>query len=143
MIGRFSLLALCVATTAQAKTPPATLEAPDAVALADASRGGKIGRFAMTVANTDKIGTIVFLNSTADYRAPDDLSFRISPNVVKTLTRRYGETPETYFRNKRVVVDGTIRREMIVNKDYGRTVGFNRWQHTVRILQASQIVSVD
>jgi hypothetical protein len=127
----------------QAKAPPVTLDAPAAVALAEASKGGKTGRFAMTVANTGKVGGAAFLNSSTDYRAPDDLTFRIAPNVVKTLTKRYGEAPETFFRGKHVVVDGTIRRVLIVNKEYGRIVSANRWQHTVGILLASQIVSVE
>ncbi len=143
MVGRSALLALLMATAAPARTLHATLDVPDAVALADSSERGQAGRFEMTVAATGRDGGATFLNSSSDYRAPGDLSFRISPNVVKTLTKRYGEAPDSYFRGKHVVVDGTIRRELIVNKEYGRTISANRWQHTVRILFPSQIVSVE
>jgi hypothetical protein len=138
-----ALLILGAAATAQAELPPKPLEAAEAIALADASKGGQAGRFAMTVASTGHVGSLIYLNSSADYRAPDDLAFRLAPNVVKTLTKRYRMTPDSYFRGKRVVVDGTIRRELIVNKEYGRLVSLNRWQHTVRILWPSQIVSAD
>lgn len=128
-----------------AKAPPASYDVPGAIAAADAAkpRLGARGRFEMTVAATGQVGGATFLNSSTDYRAPDDLSLRLSPNVVKALERRYGTPPLAYFRGKHVVVDGTVRRVMIVDEDYGRTIGFNRWQHTVRVLFPSQIVSVE
>ncbi|UYY58223.1 hypothetical protein [Sphingomonas sp. S2-65] len=116
--------------------------AAEAVALADASKRGKQGVFEMDVKGTGRIGSVVFLNSEADYRSPDALTFRIAPNVRKALERRYGASPETYLRGKHVVVKGTVARQMIVNTKNGRVVDFNRWQHTVKILLESQIVSV-
>jgi PhoPQ-activated pathogenicity-related protein len=99
----------------------------------------------MQVAATGRVGGAIFLNSSDDYRAPDDLSFRLSPNVVAVLTRQYGESPETYFRGKTITVDGTVRRVLIVNRDdyFPRHIlSANRWQHMVRILLPHQIVSV-
>jgi len=109
-------------------------------------RVGAEGRFNMQVAATGQVGGAIFLNSSGDYRAPDDLSFRLSPNVVAELTRRYGESPETYLLHKTVTVDGTVRRELIVNRDDyfpKHILSANRWQHTVRILFARQILSAE
>ena len=115
--------------------------AAEAVAIADARQRGTQGVFEMDVKSTGRIGSVVFLNSEADYRSPAALTFRIAPNVRKALERRYGASPETYFQGKHVVVKGTVARQMIVNKKNGRIVDFNRWQHTVKILLESQIVS--
>jgi hypothetical protein len=128
-----------------AKAPPQPIGPAEAVAMAEAARPaqGEHGRFRMTVAATGQVGGATFLNSAPDYRAPDDLSLRLSPNVVKALTRRYGEAPLTYLRGRTVTVDGVVRREMIVDADHNRPIGFNRWQHTVRVLLPGQIVSVE
>lgn len=139
----FLLAAIAAQTAAVPQDRTRAMEPPEAIALADSARRGKTGRFAMTVAATGRAGGGVFLNSTPDYRAPDDLSFRLSPNVTAALRRRYGQPPETFLRGKHVVVDGTIRRELIANRVNPHLATFNRWQHTVRILFPSQIVSVD
>jgi hypothetical protein len=147
-MGRLSCFAL-LSLPVHAGTPADTVIAPpQAIALADGARPktGVAGRFAMRVAATGRVGGEVFLNSSSDYRAPDDLTLRLSPNVVAELTRRYGASPETYFRDKAITVDGTVRRELIVNRnDYfpNHVLSANRWQHTVRILFARQILSVE
>jgi hypothetical protein len=140
----FALLAL--PALAGAPSGPAIAPA-QAIAMADAAKPqrGAEGRFVMQVAATGRVGGAIFLNSSDDYRAPDDLSFRLSPNVVAVLTRQYGESPETYFRGKTITVDGTVRRVLIVNRDdyFPRHIlSANRWQHMVRILLPHQIVSV-
>jgi hypothetical protein len=133
-----------LALLAAAKAPPQTATPAEAITLADAAtpRIGASGRFAMTVVETGQVGGAVFLNSSADYRAPGDLSLRLSPNVVKALTRQYGAAPAAYFKGRQVVVDGTVRRERIVDTINSHAVGFDRWQHVVRILFPHQIVSV-
>lgn len=147
-----SLFVACLALLslpARAGTPTDTvILPPQAIAMADAARPrhGATGRFAMLVASTGRVGGVVFLNSSADYRAPDDVSFRISPNVVAALTRQYGAPPETALKGKTVTIDGTARRVLIVNSDEyfpKHVLSANRWQHEVRILLAHQIVSVE
>ena len=148
---RTSWLVCCslLALPARAGLPSDVVVAPaQAIAMADAARPreGAAGRFAMQVAATGRVGGAVFLNSVGDYRARDDLSFRLSPNVVAALVRRYGAPPETYLRGRTITVDGTVRRELVVNRDdyFPRHIlSANRWQHTVRILFAHQIVSIE
>lgn len=116
----------------------------EAIAMAEASEAGRAGRFEMDVVATGRVGGAVFLNSSSDYRAPDDVSFRLSPNVVKELTRRFGEPPELFLKSKHVVVDGTVKRELIVNKSpyFDQAISPNRWQHIVRVMFARQLVSI-
>jgi len=141
----FALLSL----SARAAPPSLTMiEPPQAIAMADAAtpRMGAAGRFSMRVATTGRVGGSVFANSSSDYRAPDDLSFRFSPNVVAEFTRRYGTSPELALKGKTLIVDGTVRRVLIVDRDDyfpKHILGADRWQHMVRILFAHQIVAVE
>jgi hypothetical protein len=138
--------AMLMASAGYAKDAPPPVTGPqDAIVMADAANAGHAGRFAMTVASVGHVRGEVFLNSSADYRAPDDLTFRLSPNVVSGFRKEFGQSPETYFLGKHVVMDGTVRRVLIVNTDdyFHRVVSANRWQHMVRILFAHQLVSAD
>ena len=142
MFLRFIAAVTLLVSPLAAQSDDKVYSAAEAVALADARKHGKQGVFEMDVKATGRIGNVVFLNSEADYRSPDALTFRIAPNVRKALERRYGASPEAYFQGKHVVVKGTVARQMIVNMKNGRAVDFNRWQHTVKILLESQIVSI-
>lgn len=130
-------------------TSPAMADTAQAIgsraAIAKSDKTGRdiVGRFEMVVAATGKATTAVYLNSDADYRAPGDVTFRLAPYVARAVLKRYGGTSERWFVGKRIVVDGTLRREPIVNTAYGRVVSANRWQHVVRVLFARQIVSVE
>ncbi len=114
-----------------------------AIIAADTARNGYHGRFAMTVLNTGKLRHATYLNSTEDYRASDVLTFRLAPNVARVLAKRYGIPAEQYLKGKRVIVDGIVQRQMIVNTEYGRVRGFNRWTHEVYVRLPSQIVAVE
>jgi len=136
------ILVACLALVAAAP-PMSPIEPAAAVAMADAGRTGQSARFVMTVAQVGRVNGSAFLNSQPDYRAPDDLSFQLKPNVVKALERRFGQ-PVEMLVGKRVVVNGTVRRTVIVNEtaSFHRGQTFNRWQHLVPILFEHQIVSI-
>ncbi|CAN5344135.1 hypothetical protein BH09PSE3_BH09PSE3_04870 [soil metagenome] len=145
---RWLALGLLVSTAGHAKDVAPPIGPTEAIAKIDASRvghGAYAGRFEMKVLATGHVGGSVFLNSSTDYRAPDDLSLRLLPNVVAAFTKRFGQSPETYFIGKHVVVDGTIKRELIVNTDryFHRVKSLNRWQHSIQIVFANQLISVD
>lgn len=131
------------ASSAGAQSVKQVLEAPQAIATADARPRGYHGRFVMTVLGTGKERKATYLNSAADYRSPESLTFRLAPNVAGVLTKRYGAPAEQYLKGKRVTVEGIVRRQMIVNTKYGRTQSFNRWGHEVYIRLPSQILAVE
>ncbi len=136
------LIGLALSTAAHGRERP-TLAPPAAVALADALKNGGSGRFEMTVASTGMVRDVLFLNSGEDYRASDDLTFEIAPNIAHELAERFGAPPETYLKGKHIVVDGTVRRVLIVNSTAGVAFSANRWQHVVRIQFTKQLVSID
>jgi len=136
------LIAVAASTAVHGRERP-TLAPPAAVALADALRNGGSGRFEMTVVSTGMVRDVLFLNSGEDYRAPDDLIFEIAPNIARELAERFGAPPEIYLKGKHIIVDGTVRRVLIVNSTAGVAFSANRWQHVVRIEFAKQLVSID
>jgi hypothetical protein len=121
----------------------ATIAAADAIAMADAtSTNGRSGRFEIFVASAAKGRNATFLNSSADYRALDNLAFSLSPAVANMLAKRLGARPEQFLVGRRVVVDGIVIREAVAKLVAGRPHDLDRWQHMVRVEQVSQLVRV-
>lgn len=137
------LSAVLVTLPAHADGQKPVLEPSQAIVAADASRNGRHGRFVMTVLATGKERKATYLNSSEDYRSPDNVTFRLAPNVAGVLTKRYGSPAEQFLKGKRVIVEGIIERRMIVNTEYGRAKSFNRWAHEVYVRLPSQIIAVD
>lgn len=143
---RYTLPALAlIAVTAGAQTEsgPRVYAPSEAIELAKSMPSGKSVRFEMVVVATGKTPRGTFLNSTADYRAPDNLTFRLTPVVAKALSKFYGAPAEIYFKGKRIVVDGRVREELIANVAYGEVRSVNRYQHQVDVDRVSQLVSLE
>ena len=137
------LPAVLVTLPAHADGQKPVLEPSQAIVAADTSRKGRHGRFVMTVLATGKERKATYLNSSEDYRSPDNVTFRLAPNVAGVLTKRYGNPAEQFLKGKRITVEGIVERRMIVNAEYGRTKSFNRWAHEVYIRLPSQIIAID
>ena len=81
----FAALAIALVSAASS-TPVQVHSAADAIKMADDASGrGKSGRFELTVQSTDKTNHATFLNSTDDYRRPDDLTVSFLPVVAREL----------------------------------------------------------
>lgn len=142
----FALMILAAASVmlpAHVDASKPVLEPSQAIAAADAAPKGRHGRFVMTVLATGKERKATYLNSSEDYRSPDNVTFRLAPNVAGVLTRRYGSPAEQFLKGKRVTVQGIVERRMIVNTEYGRAKSFNRWAHEVYVRLPSQIIAID
>jgi hypothetical protein len=135
-----SVIFLAMAVPLVGNAPGDRVMAPaEAVSLIDSSSRPVKGMFEMTVAAVGHERSVTFVNSAADYRSRDCLTFRLSPNVVRSLEKRYGQPVDRYLLGKHVTVKGTLRRELIVNKQGGVVIDANRWQHVVRVLLADQL----
>lgn len=112
----------------------------EAIALADAHpERSTRGVYRMTVAAAERNPNALYLNSSADYRAPDDVTFRLTPSAARTLEKRLGAPPEVALIGKTVTVHGDIRAVPIVNSFGGQPRSFNRYQHSVLVREASQL----
>jgi hypothetical protein len=124
--------------SAEVGTPP---KGPaEAIALADAdSQRGVSGVYRMKVAAAARGVNAVYLNSSADYRAPDDLTFHLTLRAAKTLEKRLGAKPEVALLGKTVIVRGVVKAVPIANTVAGRPASFNRYQHSVLVEAADQL----
>jgi hypothetical protein len=145
------LLTTIIGWSAAALAPQATapIAPADAIVMAD-RRGvsrtpglGAGGRFVMTVAAPGRTGRGIYLNSSADYRSPDNVSFFLRPVVGQRLEKKYGAPSEAWFKGRRVIVDGVVRKIAIVNTVGGRAHDLNRYAYEIDVDQVAQVVSVD
>ena len=131
-------LVMATVTAASAAGP---LNPAEAIALAEAhSNRGTTGVFQMKVAAAERRPNALYLNSVADYRSPDDVTFNITPIVAKMLEKRLGSKPETALIGKNVTVRGELKLLPVADMLAGRPHSLNRYQHTVFVRDASQIV---
>ncbi|MDO6416524.1 hypothetical protein Q4F19_19230 [Sphingomonas sp. BIUV-7] len=116
------------------------LEPADAIALADVHRErGSPGTFKMKVAAAERTPYALYLNSSVDYRSPDDVTFHLTPSAAKTLEKRLGAKPEVALIGKTVTVSGEIRAVPIANTVNGQARSLNRYQHTVLVREAARL----
>jgi hypothetical protein len=110
---------------------------------AEASPKGIRGFFELRVKATGKPKNIVFLNSELDYRDPRNISIAISPKVAESFMKKYGETPELFLKNKRIIVYGEVRKVKISFGCNGkRNKNQYYYQTHVRVGSLSQILIV-
>lgn len=133
--------ALLLASSTFASPPASPIAPPQAIAMAaKAGPAGVRGTFVMQVAATGTSHGHVFLNSQDDYRDPGNLSINIAPWITDKMTSRFGAPPETFFKDKRIVVHGTVKRVPIGISDNKYTPPKQVYFQThVDVLQASQI----
>ncbi|RMB55846.1 hypothetical protein C8J44_1110 [Sphingomonas sp. PP-CE-3A-406] len=135
-----ALLSFIVATaTAESATIP--MSPPQAIALAEAHPNrATTGVFAMKVAAAERRPNALYLNSDADYRSPNDITFNITPIVADMLEKRLGSKPENALIGKNITVKGELKLLPVANMLAGQPRSLNRYQHTVFVRDASQIV---
>ena len=136
--------ALFFALPAIAQSPPplpnGTMSPSDAVTAGAKDRDGKRGTFGMFVRSTGQSGGHVFLNSEVDYRDPRNLSIDIDMRATKLLRKQVGATPDQFYKDKWIVVRGTVRRVPIVFlDDRGRGTGKYYFQTHVFVREPGQI----
>ena len=79
----------------------------------EAAPKGIKGFFELQVKATGKKHEVVFLNSELDYRDPRNISIVIHPKVIEPFKRKYGEVPDVYLKDKKIIVYGEARRVKI------------------------------
>ena len=136
-------LCLTAASATAAEPPPSPMTPAEAIAAVDRSSRGVRGRFELVVAATGKGDKASFLNSKPDYREPGNVTFSMSHAVAAALEKRFGVRPEVYLRGRRVVADGIMEGNEIVNYSYGKVRSFNRVSYTLQIGQVAQIVAIE
>jgi hypothetical protein len=109
---------------------------------ADAAPRAVPGDFVMHVAATGRQDGRIYLNSERDYRDQRNLTVAIEPQAIPLLERKFGASPDAYFRGKWIEVRGAAQRVRIDFIAGGRPTSKYYYQTHVRVADPSQIVSV-
>lgn len=80
---------------------------------AEAAPKGIKGFFELHVKASGKPRKVVFLNSELDYRDPRNISIAIHPKVIESFKEKYGEVPDVYLMDKKIIVYGEARKVKI------------------------------
>jgi hypothetical protein len=106
----------------------------------EAAPKGIKGFFELHVKATGKPHKVVFLNSEVDYRDPRNISIAIHPKVLKPFKDKYGDVPEDYLKDKKIIVYGEARRVKISFGCNGQSKENEYYYQThVRVGSLSQI----
>lgn len=127
----FAALALVVAVPAAGQSG-APLKPAQAIAAAAA--GDAEGVFEFPIGSVGESGYSLFLNSSADYRDPGNLSVELQPGAIAELKARLGGEPREILVGKRIRVNGTARRVPIPRRD-----GSTYFQTRIEVDRGSQI----
>lgn len=95
------------------RSGPIRLSPAQAVMNAAEMPGGISGVFEMVVRATGRRGSLLYLNSEADYRDPRNLTVVVSAGLEQDLAARIGRPVETVIRGKVIAVRGTARKTRI------------------------------
>lgn len=110
----FAALALLVASPAAAQSKPPLNPAQT---IAAAASGDVEGVFEFQVGSVGESGFAVYLNSSADYRDPANLTVELKPGAITELKTRLGGEPRELLAGKRVRVTGVAKRVPIPRRD--------------------------
>jgi hypothetical protein len=97
------------------------------------------GQYTLKIKAVGSSGSLVFLNTEQDYRDQRCVSIALHPEVVKQLTAKYGMSPEQYFIDKSVTVNGRAQRMKIDFISYGQPTGKYYYQTHIFVRELSQL----
>lgn len=112
-------LLLCVGCAHRSASPSHAAESfitpAEAVRAAnDDPRNGVSGTFLVTVRNVDLTDHGLYLNSEADYRHQTSLTVWLAPSQADALRAQLDNLPLEQLVDRRLLVQGTARRQKIV-----------------------------
>lgn len=135
---------VAAASAAFAQDASKTIRPAEAVQLAgEYAPDGAKGSFAFVVRSAAKTPRGVYLNSADDYRDPLNLSVELDRSMAATLKTQLGEGPETFYKGKAIIVDGTARRVKVTFAGRGLPTDKYYYQTRIAVNDPAQIHLVD
>lgn len=132
------LLAGCASTTS---TSSPVFSDPMQIikAAADSAPKGVPGQYTLQIVATGSQGRYVYLNTEDDYRDQRAITVALHPKIIAQLSAKYGMSPQEYFVNKAIVVDGEAQRVKIVFISDGKPTNKYYYQTHIRLMDISQL----
>ncbi|UJX26910.1 hypothetical protein L3Q70_07205 [Pseudoalteromonas sp. CF6-2] len=137
------LLLLSTLALAACSSSPSRIDTSntmDVIALSEASAPDSVkGIFKFHIKAAGKHSGDVFLNTEEDYRDRRSITVALNYKVVPELTKKYGESPETFFIDKEIEVTGEAKRVTIDFISQGRATNKYYYQTHVDVSSVEQI----
>ncbi|GEA09259.1 hypothetical protein KUL42_40200 [Alteromonas sp. KUL42] len=131
-------LAGCASTTSNTTTPLSdTMEIIKAAA--NSAPKGVPGRYTLQIVATGSQGQYVYLNTEKDYRDQRAITVALHPKAIAQLSAKYGMSPQEYFVDKTIVVNGKAQRVKIAFLSEGKPTDKYYYQTHIRLMDISQI----
>ena len=105
----------------------------------DKAPDGIKGTFQLPIKASGSQRGIIYLNTEKDYRDRRNITVAIHPNLIDAFTKKYGESPDSYFINKTIVVTGEAKRMKIFFISKGRITKKYYFQTHVKVASLNQI----
>lgn len=100
---------------------------------------GVSGTFTFLIKASGERRGEVYLNSELDYRDRRSVTIVLTPTLAKMLTSKYGMSPEKYFVDKTIEVEGMAKRAKISFYSRGRMTDKYYFQTHVYVSSPEQI----
>lgn len=110
---------------------------------AELAPAGVAGSFVFTVKATGEENGRVFLNSEEDYRDRRNVSMVLSPKVITQVEAEYQQSPQTFFVNKKVQVEGTAKQVKVVFASKGKPTNKYYYQTHIAVDQLEQLTLLE
>lgn len=131
----------CTSTPSHTVTPLSdTMEIIKAAA--ESAPKGVAGRYTLQIVATGSQGQYVYLNTEKDYRDQRAITVALHPKAIAQLSAKYGMSPQEYFVDKTIVVNGKAQRVKIAFLSEGKPTGKYYYQTHIRLMDISQLEDV-
>lgn len=100
---------------------------------------GVEGTFQLPIKASGSRRGIVYLNTEKDYRDRRNITVVIPPNLIKSISNKYGESPETFFINKTIEITGEAKQVKIFFISRGKITDKYYFQTHIKLESLTQI----
>lgn len=143
MIVWLTPMAVLLAAVAPTGRDAPPLDPAAAIRLADTGHvSGTEASVALPVVSAARARDAVFLNSAANFRSPENFSYRVTLAAAKKLEKRFGAPLERTLIGKTVTAYGIVRGMPMYTVVAGRAHSFARAAYSLNIDLASQVTEV-
>ena len=100
---------------------------------------GVEGTFQLPIRASGKQSNVLYLNTEQDYRDRRNITVAIHPSIIEALTKKYGESPGSFFLQKQIEVKGVAKRAQIDFYSQRRKTKKYYFQTHIRVSSIDQI----
>ena len=106
---------------------------------AESAPNGVEGLYTLKIKAVGSQGPYFYLNTELDYRDQRAVTVALHPSTIEQFTAKYGTSPQDYFVDKSIRVEGQAKRVRINFISQGKKTEKYYYQTHIRVTDVSQI----